>query len=75
MGVFPIWLDFSKDEECPEITGFWSDIAIFVDDKLAWLTHVASFGAWDREEFAFFPYKENGCKYWIQAIIKSIKLK
>jgi len=71
-GIFPVWLDFKKNSEAPEISGFWSDIAIFVDQNAAFFCHLISFGLWDKEEFAFFPYEANGCKYWIQALIKSI---
>lgn len=73
-GIFPVWLDFNKDAEAPEMTGFWSDIAIFIDLSFESFCQIISFGHWDREQFAFFPYKENNCKYWFQAIWKYLAL-
>jgi hypothetical protein len=70
-GIFPVWLKLLDDGGC-EVTGFWSDIAIFVDQSMDFLCHTLSFGEWDREVFAFFPYKSNGCKYWFQAALKMI---
>ncbi len=73
-GIFPIWLDFSKNNDSPEISGFWSGTACFIDEHLSTFCLLVSFGNWGREEFAFFPYSENNCKYWFQAIWKIIFL-
>lgn len=71
-GIFPVWMQFTdKDgKEINEISGFWSGIAISVDDFLSfWAVHL-TFGMWEREEFVFFPYKDNGCSNWFQAAWK-----
>ena len=69
-GIFPVWMQFQdeKGNELNEMTGFWSDIACFVDQSLYFLATHLTFGMWDREEFAFFPYERNGCNNWFQAI-------
>lgn len=76
-GVFPVWLQLEDEngKELNEISGFWSGIAISVDDFLSfWASHL-TFGMWYREEFVFFPYESNGCSNWFQAIYKFLTTK
>ena len=74
LGAFPVWLTPHDQDgkEINKITGFWANIASNVDIMLFYFLHYLTLGVYDRDMFAFFPYKENNCKWWYQAIICSL---
>jgi len=77
LGIFPVWMQFEDEngKEINEISGFWANIAHYTDLTFFIIANYLTFGLWDRDGFAFFPYEPNNCKYWHQALFKVITAK
>lgn len=67
MGVFPVWLDFSEDLDCPNVSGFWSEPAITIALMCSSIAELFNIDF----NFAFLPYEHVKADNWPEALIKS----